>query len=78
MKYPLVTVVWDDACSRTGWQPADSVDPTPKRCSSSGYLVKRTKDAVVLMGTVTADGDACNGIVIPRTMVKVVHHEHRV
>jgi hypothetical protein len=72
MKYPRVTVIWDDACSSDPWQEADKIDPSPKRCYTTGYMIKRTKDAIVISHTVSDDGDACCVITIPVKMAKVI------
>jgi len=72
MKYPLVTVVWDDACSSGRWQSIAELTGTPKRCNTTGYLLKKTKESVVVSHTVSADGDTCCELTIPTQMVKVV------
>lgn len=68
-KFKRVQVVWHDAFSTDAWTDIDGLDKNPLEVTSIGYLVAKTKDTVVVAGTI-GQGQACCVIHIPRGMVK--------
>jgi hypothetical protein len=70
--YPLVYVTWEDAYSTDDWTELADLSEENHLCASTGYLVRKSKDVLVVAGTVSADGQACCVIHIPRRMVKAV------
>ena len=71
-KFKKVEVVWHDAYSTDDWTSIDELDEKPLVCSSIGWLVKKTKAAIVVAGTINATGGACCSINIPRGMVQKI------
>lgn len=71
-KTPLVHVVWDDAYSTDEWVALPDLSTKRQVCHSVGFLVAKTKDLVVVAGTIEEGGDACCVIHIPRRMVKSI------
>ena len=68
MKPLLVT--WLDACSDdSGWKPLKKVTAQkPMRVKSVGWLVKRTRTHLTLVGSIV--GDHCDGdVTIPLGMI---------
>ena len=45
-KYPLVEITWNDSSSSTGWQ--SKPETALLQCWSAGYLVHRSRQAVVI------------------------------
>ena len=64
-------VKWLDACDAAPeWTDAHKVAASrPVACQSVGFLLTEDDDRVVLTTSVTEDGDAANGIVIPTSCV---------
>lgn len=64
-------VYWIDACDApTEWADAAKVAASrPVRCQSVGFVLVDDDERVVLTTSVTEDGDAANGIVIPTACV---------
>ena len=64
-------VHWTDACDApTEWADVAKVAATkPVRCQSVGFVLVSDEERVVLTTSVTEDGDAANGIVIPTACV---------
>ena len=64
-------VHWTDACDApTEWADAAKVAASrPVRCQSVGFVLASDDERVVLTTSVTEDGDAANGIVIPTACV---------
>lgn len=64
-------VHWTDACDAAPeWTDAAKVAASrPVRCQSVGFVLASDDERVVLTTSVTEDGDAANGIVIPTACV---------
>jgi hypothetical protein len=64
-------VTWLDACDApTAWTPTAKVTASrPVTCRSVGFLLVSDEDRVVLTTSISEDGDAANGIVIPTSCV---------
>ena len=69
-------VTWFDACDApTAWTPTAKVAASrPVTCRSVGFLLVSDEDRVVLTTSVSEDGDAANGIVIPTSCVIEVEY----
>ena len=66
----LLLVTWRDACSDdSGWKPLKKIaDQKPMRVKSVGWLVKRTRTHLTLVGSIVADH--CDGdVTIPLGMI---------
>jgi hypothetical protein len=71
MKFSIVMVVWDDATELDGWTDGDE-EIKPCLVYSVGYLVRKTKDHIVLAQDIAADGMQCGRGQIPRGMVRKI------
>ena len=69
-------VTWLDACDApTEWTNVAKVAATrPVTCRSVGFLLVSDEDRVVLTTSISEDGDAANGIVIPTSCVIEVEY----
>lgn len=74
IKHPLVKVTWHDAVSlKSGWKSVKKVKNTkPSTIVTVGYLVKKTKRAFWVVGTLTDDKDCDGDVVIPRDWITKV------
>ena len=66
----LLLVTWFDACSDdSGWKPLKKITAQkPMRVRSVGWLVKRTRTHLTLVGSIVADH--CDGdVTIPLGMI---------
>jgi len=71
-KFDLVEVIWDDATDLpAGWSDEDP-EIKPALALSAGFLVKETKDHIVLALDLDADGHHNGRSQIPRGMVKTM------
>lgn len=67
---PEVTVEWEDAYSRDGWQRTTD-DPGPQLVRSRGYLIFSNRERVGLAQSVGVDGESiADLLVVPRGMVR--------
>ena len=71
-KYPLCEVIWDDASELTaGW--TDQIEKTePALALSVGFLVRETKDHIVIAQDLDEAGHHNGRSQIPRGMVKKI------
>lgn len=67
----MVAVTWDDAKTIDGWGDDDD-KLTPCHVVSVGFLVRKTKDYIVLAQDLAPDGLICGRGQIPRGMVKKI------
>lgn len=67
----LIYVEWVDSHHRPGWT-TDQAEGRLLVCKSIGWLVKRTKDVLVLSANITDDEDQqrCGDMTIPQRCVK--------
>ena len=67
-------VRWVDACdAATEWSAVDRVAASrPVDCESVGFLLAQDDERVVLTTSLSDDGDAAAGIVIPTSCVSEV------
>lgn len=63
----LRTIKWRDANSYSGWW--DIEDIKPLNVKSTGYVVKETKNYIVLAGSVAENGQINNAISIPKRWI---------
>ncbi len=71
--YPLVEIIWDDATSNTEtWVKLEDICE-PCRINTTGWLVKETKAAVTIAGSVGGNEQSTatvgNTMTIPRGMI---------
>jgi len=69
-------VTWLDACDApTAWTLAAKLATSkPVTCRSVGFLLAQDDERVVLATSLSDDGDAANGIVIPTSCVDQVEY----
>jgi hypothetical protein len=67
----LVFVEWVDSHHRPGWT-ADEPEADLLVCKSVGWIVRRTKDVIVLAANVTAEDkqQRCGDMTIPQRCVR--------
>ena len=70
----IVLVSWEDSTAYGSvWQALDGMDWSLHKCHSAGYLIKESKDFVILVQTVCDDNDdILNALVIPRGCIKKI------
>lgn len=61
-KRPLVVIEWIDTCSHDGWRTEKfCIDNNkPSRCCSVGWLLKKSRDKVLITTMREIDDDGCN------------------
>jgi hypothetical protein len=69
-KWDMVEVVWDDAASLTEGWTQDIEDEGPHLALSVGFLVRETKDHIVIAQDIDEEGHHNGRSQIPRGMVK--------
>ena len=77
LPYPLVLVIWEDACSRSSWEPIEESIEWADNAKEDwivhevGWLIKETPDYILLTPQVGKDGVAGNMMKIPRGFIKL-------
>ena len=74
-KYPLVYITWIDAESDNGWEDESALDAWIKKerlVHDVGWLVRESKDSVIIVNQLCTDGDTGNRTKIPRGMIKEI------
>jgi len=61
----MVEVEWDDSADLPGWGKAN-LKIKPVRCRTAGYLLRETKNYVVVAPTVSCDGGTISPLAIPK------------
>lgn len=76
LKYPLdtmVRVMWKDASTRGLWDPIEYYfEHGPANCISIGYVVRHTKDDILLAHTMSTDEQLNGAISIPSVWIQEV------
>lgn len=67
--HPIVKVYWNDACGQRGWLPVGQALHRAVETISVGYMVKKTKDGVTVVGTLNDQGDCNDVCFVPAGMV---------
>ena len=72
MRYKAVRVTWLDSAEIEGWTPVDELPQTRfKKIETLGWLIRKTKDVLVVAGHVGRQPDqVCGAMFIP--MVSVI------
>jgi len=70
-KYPIVKVIWVDSSARYGWQPVVDDDDVPLEVTSVGFLLKKTKERLIMASHAAPDG-VHSQMHIPRVAIKRV------
>jgi hypothetical protein len=69
-KRDIVLVEWVDSASAHGWNHIDAINPALKVCTSVGFLIKETKDNLIVASSLSFDPDLCSGdISIPKVAI---------
>lgn len=73
VEFPLKQIVqvrWRDASTMSAWHGLDEFhEHEPANCQSVGYLLKIDKGKLILMQTISEDGQGNCGIAIPKDWV---------
>lgn len=69
MKFPLVSLEWDDAQTDTGWVDHTEIKTEHAVAITIGFLVKESSEHVVIASTVGEDGSTNGRIQIPKKMI---------
>ncbi len=72
MKYPfpLVEITWVDAGTGHGWEQAEELEATAFEVVTVGFLVRESKDALVIASTVCPEKTCNSRITVPTGMVR--------
>lgn len=72
-RYPMVEVHWADSSFFGGWERRKAVvkqlAAKDLTCVSAGYLLHESKDRLVLGLSLSASGNACDLMLIPRSAI---------
>jgi hypothetical protein len=73
-RYPLVEVEWEDSAGTAGWgSVAVHVDHPIARCRTAGYLVHRSRQKLVVVGSCDdTNGNVADSMTIPRFAVRSI------
>lgn len=69
-KYHLYQVEWLDAASDHRWIKFDEIKATGITCKTVGWLVKETKNLIVLSQNMTNIGTSSDRMEIPKAWIK--------
>ncbi len=70
MKFDVVKCYWRDAQTYDTWHELSEIEDECPLICSVGFLVKSTKDIIVIATTVAMDGMSNAGISIPIGMIE--------
>jgi len=66
----ILLIDWVDSSSANGWNHIEAINPSLKICTSIGFLINETKDALILAAHLSFDPDLCSGdISIPKVAI---------
>jgi hypothetical protein len=68
-KFPLVEIVWDDACSESGWCYVDDTKLSPQHCYTVGFLIFESRDHILIGHTHDGEGGYVGWFQIPKRMI---------
>lgn len=66
--YPLLEIVWDDACSDSGWHSSKSVKFEPQKVTTVAFLISQDRDYLMLAHTYS-DDDFVGWFQLPKKMI---------
>ena len=69
-KYNLYRVDWIDAHSNGGWSLPKDINIKPLKVNSVGWLIKDTKDYIVLAQNMSSSGNCADRIHIPKKWIQ--------
>lgn len=72
VKYPLVLIKWKDAQSSASWEEKDEIDKWAEEdyiVNDVGFIIKTTKNNIILCSQIGADGSFGNKTKIPKGWV---------
>ncbi len=70
--FPVVQVIWHDACTTYGWEAHDEVDVNEELCTTIGFLVARGPETIVVASSIDLTNNNAR-IKIPVGMVKTIN-----
>jgi len=70
--FPVVQVIWHDACTTYGWEAHDEVDVNEELCTTIGFLVARGPETIVVASSIDLTNNNSR-IKIPVGMVKTIN-----
>ncbi len=66
----MLLVDWVDSSSAHGWNHIDAINPALKVCTSIGFVINVTDDALILAAHLSFDPDLCCGdMSIPKVAI---------
>lgn len=69
--FPLIIVTWIDAVAGCGWEEFNDVDNSPHIISTVGYLIKESKESILLVMSKDEQSSNFNcSFVIPKGMIQ--------
>ena len=66
----VVMVEWVDSTSESGWTHDHDLDLSI--CKTVGFLVKKTKDKIVLIQSISDNDNVDNKFAVPRVCIKSI------
>lgn len=75
MKYPIARVKWRDSATTRGWRSKDEGGISV--IESIGFLLRSTKDVVVLTTSIDEGGGVLDPIAIPRSAIQKLTYRKR-
>lgn len=71
MKQNFIEVSWLDSESQTGWESSDKIKSSNHLVKSYGFIVKETKDFLVIAADIDSENDHFNRFIhIPKVNIK--------
>lgn len=66
----ILFVRWVDSSAAHGWNHIEAINPALKVCTSIGFLINETDDALILAAHLSFDPDLCCGdMSIPKVAI---------
>jgi hypothetical protein len=66
----MLLVDWVDSSAAHGWNHIDAINPALKVCTSIGFLINETEDALIIAAHLSFDPDLCCGdMSIPKVAI---------
>ena len=69
--FPIVQILWHDACTTYGWEAHDEVDLNEELCTTIGFLIARGPETIVIASSID-DTNNNSRIKIPVGMIKTI------
>lgn len=74
VKHKIAHVIWEDSSETYGWHDIEPLSAEPVWCVSVGFIIRQTKEAIVLalsLGNLGSGMNQANGIMtIPKSAIR--------